>query len=311
MHSHSQHNHNHHHHSNEGKNLFISIILNVLITVFQIIGSFISGSLALLTDALHNLSDVIALIISFIANKLSERKNTKTKTFGFKRAEIIAAFINASSLILIAIFLIIEAFKRLITDENTFINAKWVIALAAFSILANGLSVILLHKQSKGNLNIKSAYLHLFTDMLSSIAVLIGGFLILFYDIFWVDSVLTVFIGFYLLFSAWNIFLDSLKILMQFTPSEINLDKIKSDIEKITEINNIHHVHIWQLNDKQINFECHVNLCKDLKISETETILSKIEEILIKKYQIEHNTVQFEFESCKDNSLIFNDIRKC
>ena len=301
-------NSHHHHHAQTGKNLIISIILNVLITVFQVIGSMISGSLALLTDALHNLSDVLALIISYIANKLSTKENTTTKTFGFKRAEIIAAFINSASLIIIAFFLIKEAFERLIVNENTFINAKWVIALAAFSIIANGLSVILLHAQAKDSLNIKSAYLHLFTDMLSSIAVLIGGLLILFYDVFWVDSVLTILIGLYLLYSSWPLFVDSLNILMQFTPKKINIEKIQTDIEKISEIKNIHHVHIWQLNDKQINFECHVNLCVDLKISETNVVLLKIEDLLKNKYKIEHNTIQFEFDKCKNNSLIYSDV---
>ena len=301
-------NHYHHHHAQSGKNLFISIVLNILITVFQVIGSVISGSLALLTDALHNLSDVAALIISYAANKLSRKENTKSKTFGFKRAEIMAAFINSSALIIIAFFLIKEAFERLISNEDTVIKAKWVIALAAFSIIANGLSVILLHAQSKDSLNIKSAYLHLFTDMLSSIAVLVGGILIFFYNVYWVDSVLTILIGLYLLYSSWPLFVESLNILMQFTPKKINVEDIQTDIENISEINNIHHVHIWQLNDKQINFECHVSLCKDLKISETEVILSKIEEVLKNNYKIEHNTIQFEFSKCKNNSLVYSDV---
>ena len=188
-HSHS-HNHSHHSHGNlKGTNLLISIFLNILITIAQVFGGIISGSLALLSDALHNFSDVISLIISYIANRLSKKKASLNKTFGYKRAEILAAFINSSTLIIVAILLVIEAVERF--QNPQVIESALVIWLSTIAILGNGFSVLLLKKDADTNMNMKSAYLHLLTDMMASIAVLVGGLLIKFYNVFWVDSVLT------------------------------------------------------------------------------------------------------------------------
>jgi len=190
--SHSHHSH-HSHHQVKSKNLLISIILNILITVLQVIGGFLSGSLSLLSDALHNFTDVISLIISFIANKYARKKASFDKTFGYKRAEIIAAFVNSSSLLVVAIFLIYEAIHRFFNVIE--IRSGLVIWLAFFGIVANGISVLLLRKDAKKNMNMRSAYLHLFTDMSASVAVLIGGLLMKYYEWFWVDSVLTILIA--------------------------------------------------------------------------------------------------------------------
>ena len=157
-HSHS-HNHSHNHNDLQGRNLIISIFLNILITVCQVIGGLISGSLSLLSDALHNFSDVISLIISYVANKLSKRKASLHRTFGYKRAEVLAAFINASTLIIVAVLLIIEAVKRFQNPQE--IESNLVIWMSFLGIIANGLSVLLLKKDAKSNINMKSAYLHL------------------------------------------------------------------------------------------------------------------------------------------------------
>jgi len=296
----SHHIHSHDHYGLKGRNLIITIWLNIVITLFQAVGAFISGSLSLLSDALHNLSDVFALIISLIAEKLSKRKSTGSKTFGYKRAEILAALINSSSLIIIAIFLIREAFLRILSNSGIVIKAEWVIGLAALGILVNGLSVLVLKKHTDDSLNIKSAYLHLFSDMLSSVAVLIGGIFMLLKQIYWIDSVLTIFIGLYLLYSSWGIFVSSLKILMHFTPEGIDSYEIKHQLELIKDVYNVHHIHIWNLNDRQIHFECHADLCRNLTISEINPIHEQIRKILQKKYGIDHITVQFEYRNCGD-----------
>jgi cobalt-zinc-cadmium efflux system protein len=300
IHNHGNHSHDHHHHL-KGRNLIVTIWLNILITVFQVIGSIISGSLSLLSDAIHNLSDVFALIISLIAEKLSKRETTASKTFGYKRAEILAALINSVSLIVIAIFLIREAFLRILTHSSISIKGEWVIALAALGILVNGLSVLFLKKHTHDSLNIKSAYLHLFTDMLSSVAVLVGGIFMLFKQIYWIDSVLTIFIGLYLLYSSWAIFISTIKILMHFTPDGIDIYEIKHKLELIKDVYNVHHIHIWNLNDRQIHFECHADLCRDLAISEINPIHIEISKLLHDVYGVEHITVQFEYKNCHDN----------
>ena len=172
---------NHGKNDTKGRNLVVSIFLNIIITASQVVGGFWSGSLALLSDALHNFSDVLSLIISYIAVKLSRNKASYGKTFGYKRAEIIAAFINASSLVIVAIFLIIEAYKRFISPVE--VAADLVIWFSLLGIVANGFSVLLLKKDANDNMNMKSAYIHLFSDMLASVAVLIGGLLMRYFSL--------------------------------------------------------------------------------------------------------------------------------
>ena len=176
------HHHGHHHvkGDSKGRSLGISILLNLLITVAQVIGGIVSGSLALLSDALHNFSDVLSLVISFVANKLTKKKASTKKTFGYKRAEIIAAFINAATLVVVAIILIIEAIERLQHPQE--IGSDLVIWLSVLGILANGFSVWLLRGDTENNMNMKSAYFHLLTDMMASVAVLVGGILMKFFD---------------------------------------------------------------------------------------------------------------------------------
>lgn len=300
------HHHSHQHGQLSGNRLLFSIVLNIIITISQVIGGIISGSLALISDAVHNLSDVISLIISYSANLLSnKKKQTLHHTFGFKRAEIIAAFINSSTLIVIALFLGFEAIKRFNNPQE--IASDIVIWLAFIAILANGLSVLLLRKDANHNLNMKSAYLHLITDMLTSVAVLIGGLLMKYYQIYWLDAVLTIVISVYLLYMSWNIFLDSLKILMLFAPKHLEIEDIQNEILSVQEIENIHHVHIWQLNDHDIHFEAHIEFKKDIKLSEFDEICSKVEVILMEKFHINHSNLQPEFERDDHKEFIIQD----
>ncbi len=296
------HNHNHshsHHHSD--KNIGISIFLNLLISVAEIIGGLISGSVSLMTDALHNFSDFLSLIISLIAKKIARKQKSANFTFGFYRSEIFAALINSVSLIVIAFLLVIEAVKNFFTPTE--IQSNIIIILAAFSILMNFLSVLLLSKEAKESINIKSAYLHLFTDMLTSIVVLVGGFAMKFFEIYWLDSVLSLAIAIYLIFSSWGILRDSVKILMEFSPVNVNIDEIISKITEIEEIKNIHHVHIWQLDEKKIMFEAHLDMKYDITISKFDKIQEKIK-VILSEYAIFHYNLQPEW-NIDDNKSHF------
>ena len=300
------HNHSHQNGQLSGNRLLFSIVLNIIITVAQVIGGLISGSLALISDAVHNLSDVISLIISYIANLLTNnKKQTLHKTFGFKRAEIIAAFINSATLIIIAVFLAIEAVKRFNNPQE--IGSEIVIWLASIAILGNGLSVLLLRRDANHNLNMRSAYLHLITDMLTSVAVLIGGLLMKYYEIYWLDALLTIIISVYLLYMSWEIFIDSLKILMLFAPSHLKIEDIQREIIAIDEIANIHHVHIWQLNDHDIHFEAHIQFTNDISLSEFDSICQKVEKILFENFHINHCNLQPEFDRDDRKELIIQD----
>ncbi|ASV30231.1 cation diffusion facilitator family transporter [Maribacter cobaltidurans] len=304
-HNHHNHAHGHAHPQVEGKNLVISIFLNILITASQVVGGIISGSLSLLSDALHNFSDVLSLIVSYIANVLSKKKASTTKTFGYKRAEIIAAFVNSATLMVVAVLLIKEAIERFITPQE--VESDLVIWLSLLGIVANGFSVFLIKKDSDKNMNMKSAYLHLLTDMLASVAVLIGGLLMKFYELYWVDPLLTFIIAVYLIYMGFDLLKDSTRVLMLFTPNTVQVQQIVDTISSLDDVKNVHHVHLWQLNENQIHLEAHIDFSEDIKLSEFDKILEDIEEELYHKHGINHVNIQPEFGKCDNKHVIVQD----
>ena len=299
------HSHNHSHNDLKGRNLLISILLNIIITVAQVIGGLVSGSLSLLSDALHNFSDVISLIVSYIANKLSKQKASIHRTFGYKRAEILAAFINASTLIIVAVLLIIEAIKRFKNPEA--IESNLVIYLSILGIVANGFSVLLLKKDADKNINMRSAYLHLLTDMLASVAVLIGGLLMKFYQVYWIDSLLTFLIALYLIWVGFDLLKTSTKMLMLFTPENINVKDVVRAVNKLPKVSKLHHIHIWGLNDDELHLEAHLDFEEDITLTEFNVILHKIEAILHDEFNINHVNIQPEFNKEDSKDIIVQD----
>jgi len=298
--------HSHSHHElKKGRNLLISIVLNILITVAQVIGGLLSGSLSLLSDALHNFSDVLSLIISLVASRLSKQKASINKTFGYKRAEILAAFINSSTLVIVAVLLIIEAVKRFQNPQE--IESDLVIWLSLIAIFANGFSVLLLKKDSKKNLNLRSAYLHLLTDMLASVAVLIGGLLMKFHQAFWIDSLLTFIIAIYLIWVGYDLLKKSTKILMLFTPEQVNIKNIVRAVHELPKVNKLHHIHVWCLNEEELHLEAHLDFKEDITLMEFNAILYKIEKKLHKEFHINHVTIQPEFNKHDIKDIIVQD----
>ena len=291
-----------HHHEVSGKNLGLAILLNLFITLAQAIGGIISGSMALLSDAAHNFSDVLSLVISFLANRLAKRGATEKETFGLRRSEILAAFINSATLIVIAILILSEAIQRLINPVA--ISAGLVIYLAIAGILVNGVSALFLRNDSQQNMNMRSAYLHLFTDMLTSVAVLLGGLAIKYLNWNWIDGVFSIVIAIYLIYMSLGIFRSSLRIIMQFTPEGIDINKIAAEIEMIQGVKNIHHVHVWQINEHNLMFEAHIDMSEDIKISSFESILTDINSVL-RKNGITHSTIQPEFSADDKKKIIY------
>lgn len=298
------HQHSHHHASSEtqGRNLLISILLNIGITLAQAIGGLISGSLSLLSDALHNFSDVISLVISYIANRLSKKNASHHKTFGYKRAEIIAAFVNASTLMIISGLLMVEAVQRFMDPQK--IEAGLVIWLSILAIAGNGFSVWLLKTDRDRNMNIRSAYLHLLTDMMASFAVLIGGLLMKYYQLFWIDSVLTFAIAVYLIVVGFDLLKSSFHVLMHFAPEDMAVDDIVKNICTLSQVKNVHHVHIWQLNDDEVHLEAHVDFNTNIDLSEFDRVLEKIEKMVHHDFGINHVTIQPEFDRSDNKEVI-------
>lgn len=296
------HNHSHKNRTETSeRNLFITMALNFFITIVQIIGGIFSGSLSLISDALHNFSDGIAIIITYIAMKLSKRPKTQKYTFGLKRAEILAAVINASTLIIIGFFLIKEAIERFYNP--TTIQGGLMLLVAVFGLIPNIIGALLLKKGSQSNLNVRAAYYHLVSDAVSSIAIIIGAVFIIFYKIYWIDPVLTILIAIYILKETYKIVKESIDILMMSNPEEIDLNEIKLLAENIPGVINIHHIHLWKLNDNETHFEAHIEV-EDMAVSQTSGIQKMIEDVLHDKFEINHTTLQFECDKCDTKKLL-------
>ena len=292
----------HHHQHSSGKSMLWVTLLNIFITVAEIIGGILTNSLALLSDAVHNLSDTIAIFLAYVAQRLGRKQSNEKKTFGYKRVEILAAFFNALVLIAISVFLIYEAIIRFSNPVPVKGLLMFVVALAG--LLFNLLAVLILKKHATDSLNVRSAYLHLLGDTFSSVAVVIGGVLIYFFEIYWIDPVITIFISIYIIKETWDVFRHSADILMQATPRGVNLDEIIKTLENIEEIANIHHVHLWGMSEKDLHFECHADLETDIAVSETAAIKERMEELLRDNFAVGHLTVQFEFNVCDDKEVI-------
>lgn len=304
MHQHG-HGHKDHHPGHTGRPLLWSIILNIIITLAQVIGGFISGSLALLSDALHNFSDVLSLVISYSASRLARRKASPSMTFGYKRAEIIAAFVNSATLMIVAVLLIIEAIKRFQDPQE--IGTGIVIWLSLLAILVNGFSVLIMRSSADYNMNMRSAYLHLFTDMLASVAVFIGGILMKFYALYWIDPLLTVIIALYLIYVGYDLLRVSTRVLMLFTPETIEINDIVKSISSLDAVKNVHHVHIWQLNEQEVHLEAHIDFNEDIKLSTFDVVLQEIEERVFHEFGINHVNIQPEFGKCDSKKVIVQD----
>lgn len=302
-HNHSHH-HGHHHHidgSVSTTRLFITMMLNFLITVVEAVGGVISGSLSLISDALHNFSDGIAIIISYIAIRLGKVPQTARYTFGLRRAEILAAVLNAGILIVICFYLFKESVERFTSPEP--ISGELMIIVATIGFAANVVGTLLLKRGSRENINIRAAYLHLLSDAISSVAVIIGGMCIYFFEIYWVDPLLTVLISIYILKESLVIVKDAVNVLMMGSPQSISIINIQDDLHAIEGVKNIHHVHIWRLSEKTVHFEAHVDV-DDMLVSETNPLSCTIEEKLKNHYGISHVTLQFESGKCDTKGLI-------
>lgn len=296
------HDHNHHNGLNTTTGrLIITMLLNFVITVVQIVGGIISGSLALISDALHNFSDGIAVILSYIAIKLKQKDNSHRHTFGLKRAEILAAVINSAVLIIIYFFLFYEAVARFLEPHK--IEAVTMTIVAFIGLVANIIGTLLLKRDAKNSINVRSSYIHLLGDSVSSVAVIFGGIAIAVWNVMWIDPLLTVLIGIYIIKESYDILGVAIHVLMEGAPADLSLSEIKIAVEKFPEVDDIHHIHVWTVGDNDIHLEAHVNV-NDMKISESDKLRNKIEQLLESKFGIHHITLQFECNQCLEDGLL-------
>lgn len=293
-----------HHHDDvstmSGKKIFAVTLLNATITTTEVIGGILSGSLALLSDALHNLSDTLAIALSYVANRIAHRPINPKKTFGYKRAEILSAFINSAVLLILSGVLIYEAIIRFSHPEV--IDGTLLIIVAVIGLVANLLSVLFLRRDSQKSLNIKASYLHLLSDTISSVGVVLGGIAISLWGIAWIDPLITLLIALYIMKEAWEVIRETVSILMQSAP-DLDYEAIQADILKIDHVRGIHHIHAWMNDEHSIHFEAHVDM-EDMLLSACDAVCQKIECYLKETHEILHVTLQPEVNR-DDNKSMF------
>ncbi len=277
--------------------LWTAIGITAVVMVVEIIGGYLANSLALLSDAGHMLTDVMALLLSLIAIQLAVRPPSMTKTFGLYRMEILAALLNGTTLILIAVFILYEAYHRF--QESVVVESRTMLLVAALGLAANGLAAWVMGRTSKENLNIRGAYLHILGDALSSLGVIGGGTLIYFTGWFIVDPIISVGICLVILRGAFMLVKDSVNILLEAVPKDVDLEVVQRVLKEIPGVKDLHHVHLWTITSGIHALSAHV-LVGDIQMSRTGEILQEINSRLREKFRIPHTTIQFECENCEE-----------
>lgn len=275
------------------KRLATAVGVNVLLTLAQVVGGILSGSLSLIADALHNLSDAASLGIALFARRIARKPADEFKTFGYKRAEVIAALINLTTLIIVGLYLIYEAAWRLIEPQE--IEGWTVVIVAGVALIVDVITAILTYAMSKKSMNIKAAFLHNVSDALASVGVMIAGTLILLHGWYWVDTVLTLVIAGYVLWQGLTMLPKTIHLLMEGTPEHLAMEDVIAAMEAVEGVENVHHVHIWQLDEHRNALEAHV-VVKKHSLEDIEKIKTALKQLLHDTYQIEHSTLETELD---------------
>jgi len=291
--------HAHHHGNTWGKRLIITMVMNLIIPIVQIIGGVLAGSMALISDALHNLGDFTATLISYIALRIGEKPATPRLTFGYKRIEVMAAVLNVALLTMACLYIAYEGWKRFTNPQP--IQGGLVIVFALIGFVANMIAVLILHKGAKENLNLRSVFLHMLTDALTSVGVVVVGVIWLFAPLYWLDGVVSWIIVALILYGAWDILKNAFHILMDATPPGMDITTIQREILRIEGIEDVHHIHVWNMSSEQIALAAHV-IVPDQMLSSVDDLAATVREMLFSRFNIDHPILQFETR--KDTDIL-------
>jgi cobalt-zinc-cadmium efflux system protein len=287
--------HSHHAHVDSARVLRVSLVLTLAYIALLIVMGIRAHSLALLSEAGHNVSDFLALLLSLAAVFLQRRPPSATKTFGYHRAGVLAAFLNALTLVGVAFYIFVEAGKRLYAPVG--VHATTMMWVGGTGVLLNGIIALMLFSESRGDLNIRSAFIHMLGDTLSTAAVIGGAWAILQTRQNWIDPALSFGIGALILWSSYGIVRETLNILLEGTPRGIDVDQVASAVIEVPGVNDIHDLHIWSIGSRQHALACHIAIA-DIPPSESEIILRNVQAKLRESFQIDHTTIQFEHVTC-------------
>jgi cobalt-zinc-cadmium efflux system protein len=289
--------HDHHGHSHDTSDLsdnrlLFSVVLNLLLTVVEAVVGVFSGSLALIADSVHNLGDVGALIVAWVARRIAKRQADDRFTFGYRRAELVGAVINLTVLLVMAVFMTFEGIQRLLDPRP--IQTTWVIIAASVATVVDLGTVALLWGMSKGNLNIRAAFVHNLTDAAASIAVIIGAILVQTLGWLWIDPALCLMIAAYILVMSVPMLKHAASILMNHVPRRLDLDGIAATFHQFEEVEEIHHLHVWEIDEKSVAIEAHVVLKGNFSLVEAQSLTKRIRARLQSEWQVGHTTFEYE-----------------
>lgn len=288
-------------HSLKSKHLAAAIGLNAVIFLVEIVGGVMTNSMALISDAMHNFSDLLALALSYAASRIVLWKSNSQKSYGYGRVEILVAFINAATLVIIGLYVIYAGVRRFADPE--IVNGTWMLSVASFAFIANTAGTILLKQHAHADLNMKSAYLHLLTDAVESIGVVIVAALIAWQGWQILDPLVSIGIGAFIIKSAWDVVSETTHLLAEGTPRGIDLDEVAKFIQSFPGVQEVHHMHIWSLSSHLHALSAHI-VVADQRISEASRITLLLEHALEEKFGINHPTFQLECAACPEQGVV-------
>lgn len=302
---HKDHFHDHSHERGRGmaggkRGLLLALVITFVMMVAEIIGGLLSNSLALLSDAGHMFTDTMALALSFFAMKFAEMPATDRKTFGFYRLEILAALVNGVALILISLYIIYEAYHRMLNPQP--VQSALMLGIAILGLAVNIIGALFLVKHHENSLNIRGAFMHIIGDAISSVGVIIGGIIIAFTGWYLVDPVLSILIALGIIIGAGGLVIESVNILLESVPSHINISAITEEISNISGVREAYHIHVWTITSGVYALSAHV-VIDDQMVSDSRKLLDTIRTLLIEKFGILHTTIQLECERCNLTGL--------
>jgi cobalt-zinc-cadmium efflux system protein len=282
------------------KDLLIALSITVLMMVVEVIGGLLSNSLALLSDAGHMLTDNLALLLSFFALKFAAMPATERRTFGFYRLEILAALLNGIVLVLLSLYIIYQAYQRMIHPQP--VAGTLMLVVALIGLVANIIGALFLFKHSHANLNIRGAYLHIVGDALSSVGVVIGGIIILYTGWYLIDPILSMMISVVIIYGSWSLVKESVNILLESVPAHINIETVAAEIAQVKGVREAYHIHVWTITSGVYALSAHV-LIDDQPVSGCRNIVDEIKDLLSDKFNVLHSTIQLECDKCEPGQM--------
>jgi len=271
--------------------MFWAVVVNLGLTVAQIIGGILSGSLAMIADAVHNLSDALSLVIAFFARKIARRPADASMTFGYGRAEVVAALINYTTLIVIGLYLIYEAIMRFITPEG--VDGWLVVIIAGIALIVDTATALLTYSLSKESINVRAAFVHNVADALGSIAVIVAGSLIILFGWQWIDPLVTLLIAGYILWISASEIGGVIRILMLGSPPELSASEVIDTIRAIDGVSGVHHLHLWQMQEHEAAIDAHLVIAED-RWNDADAIKQAAKDRLKQDFGIAHTTLELE-----------------